>query len=228
MVTKRGHESSSRRLSTGALNGFSNAARILPMNDSTHLLTHLYQRPPLMQCGKRCDVRSTKRAGHGPHWQSTANTARSRLQISGFGVRVPGGAPASRPRQTSQSAPGPLCFSRACKPPRRSSVAGSHPPQSAAPASRLQPKRATSPSTSNPLLGLRASHEQLCWTSPRSAYSATRPAVFPGPALDRSWGSRRREQQSCCDVPQITSSSVSNRGAVPLNLRSRRIDRSNP
>jgi hypothetical protein len=28
--------------------------------------------------------------------------------ISGFGVRVPGGAPASRPRQTSQSVPGPF------------------------------------------------------------------------------------------------------------------------
>ena len=43
---------------------------------------------------------------------TTGDTEQVGPIIGGFGVRVPGGAPASRPRQTSQSAPGPLCFPR--------------------------------------------------------------------------------------------------------------------
>jgi hypothetical protein len=41
---------------------------------------------------------------------SLSSAVQPQMEISGFGVRVPGGAPASRLRQTSQSVPGPFCL----------------------------------------------------------------------------------------------------------------------
>jgi hypothetical protein len=62
--------------------------------------------------GKRCKMSVGKVAGHETFRQALVGSGLCGRQISGFGVRVPGGAPASRPRQTSQSVPGPLYFLR--------------------------------------------------------------------------------------------------------------------
>jgi hypothetical protein len=70
------------------------AGRVLPVTETTHL----YRRTPLMHNGKGYEVWSAKRAGHGLFRHSVRSDGHSGLLISGFGVRVPGGAhqPGSR------------------------------------------------------------------------------------------------------------------------------------
>jgi hypothetical protein len=65
----------------------------------THRFAHGY-RCDVMQCDQQQrQRRQDKRAGHSKHWVLTANIEQDRPIISGFGVRVPGGAHQPRSRQ---------------------------------------------------------------------------------------------------------------------------------
>jgi hypothetical protein len=68
------------------------AERVHPVIDAAHLLTHPYQRASLHKLNKQRDMPSGKRAGHETLRQTMATFGQPRLQNSGFGVPVPGGA----------------------------------------------------------------------------------------------------------------------------------------
>jgi hypothetical protein len=70
-----------------------------PIAQTTHLLTHLNQRPPLRENGHRRSSRCGECRGHEAFCDLSAIGEQSRLEISGFGVRVPGGAQTPRSRE---------------------------------------------------------------------------------------------------------------------------------
>jgi hypothetical protein len=79
---------------------------------TTHLFAHLNQRERMSRMRAHAPHPTARSLASKRFRVSTTNYDHPQVEISGLGVRVPGGAPASRPRQTSQSAPGPLCCLR--------------------------------------------------------------------------------------------------------------------
>ena len=118
---------------------------------------------------------SRKRAGHETFRQSTATCGQSRLLISGFGVRVPGGAPAPRPRQTSQSAPRPLCFPRTTYAPLcRMSLLAESPATEPASVSELARRRSGALSSLDPIVTVRHLTSLVSLSRPLSLCLASR------------------------------------------------------